>query len=186
MVFNTTLNNISAISWRSVLLVGETGENHRPVASIWPTLLHNVVSSTPRTSGIPTHKVIGDRHWLHRGFMFYFCYVYLFTHTDVQHDFHVISCSCRLTVTRRVSHVEQKLHIHLEHISSPPVFSGVRVARFLDLYVMFCRSLFFLLAIVFFFDLRLLITSLWYLRFTASDYPFGILDLRLLITPLVS
>jgi hypothetical protein len=30
-------------------------------------------------------------------------------------------------------------------------------------------------------DLRLLIT-LWYLRFTASDYPIGILDLRLLIT----
>ena len=34
-------------------------------------------------------------------------------------------------------------------------------------------------------DLRLLITP-WYLRFTASDYPFGILDLRLLNTPLVS
>jgi len=32
MVFNATLNNISAISWRSVLLVEETGlsgENHR-------------------------------------------------------------------------------------------------------------------------------------------------------------
>jgi hypothetical protein len=27
---------------------------------------------------------------------------------------------------------------------------------------------------------------LWYLRFTASDYPFGILDLRLMVTPLVS
>jgi len=25
MVFNTTFNNISVISWRSVLLVGETG-----------------------------------------------------------------------------------------------------------------------------------------------------------------
>jgi hypothetical protein len=34
MVFNTTLNNISVISWRSVLLVEETGvpgENHRTV-----------------------------------------------------------------------------------------------------------------------------------------------------------
>ena len=28
--------------------------------------------------------------------------------------------------------------------------------------------------------------SLWYLRFTAFDYPFGILDLRLLIITLVS
>jgi len=33
MVFNATFNNISvAISWRSVLFGGETGENHRPVA----------------------------------------------------------------------------------------------------------------------------------------------------------
>ena len=38
MVFNVTFNNISVISWRSVLLVEETGgpgENHRPVASQW-------------------------------------------------------------------------------------------------------------------------------------------------------
>ena len=48
MVFNATFNNISAISWRSVLLVEETGENHRPAASHWQTLSHNVVSSTPR------------------------------------------------------------------------------------------------------------------------------------------
>ena len=36
MVFNATFNNISDLSWRSVLLVEETGvlvENHRPVAS---------------------------------------------------------------------------------------------------------------------------------------------------------
>ena len=35
MVFNATFNNISVISWQSVLLVEETGrhgENHRPVA----------------------------------------------------------------------------------------------------------------------------------------------------------
>jgi len=43
MVFNTTFNNISVISWRSVLLVEETGENHRPVASHRQTLPHNVV-----------------------------------------------------------------------------------------------------------------------------------------------
>ena len=44
MVFNATFNNISVISWRSVLLVEETGENHRPVASHWQTLSHNVVN----------------------------------------------------------------------------------------------------------------------------------------------
>ena len=41
MVFNDTFNNISVISWRSVLLMEETGvpgENHRPVASHWQTL----------------------------------------------------------------------------------------------------------------------------------------------------
>ena len=44
MVFNATFNNISVISWRTVLLVEETegpGENHRPVASHWQTLSHN-------------------------------------------------------------------------------------------------------------------------------------------------
>ena len=51
MVFNATFNNISVISWRSVLLMKETGvpgENHRPVASYWQTLSHNVVSSSLR------------------------------------------------------------------------------------------------------------------------------------------
>jgi hypothetical protein len=36
MVLNVTFNNISVISWLSVLFVEETGvpgENHRPVAS---------------------------------------------------------------------------------------------------------------------------------------------------------
>jgi len=40
MVFNVTFNNFSVISWRSVLLVDETGvpgENHRPIASHWQT-----------------------------------------------------------------------------------------------------------------------------------------------------
>jgi hypothetical protein len=38
MVFNTTFNNNSAISWRSFILVeewGVTGENHRPAAKHW-------------------------------------------------------------------------------------------------------------------------------------------------------
>jgi len=40
MVFDATFNNISAISWWSILLVGETGvhwENHRTAASHWQT-----------------------------------------------------------------------------------------------------------------------------------------------------
>jgi len=60
MVFSATFNNISVISWRSVFLVDETGvpgENHRPAASHWQTLSHNVVH--PSMSGIRTS---GDRH----------------------------------------------------------------------------------------------------------------------------
>ena len=63
------------------------------------------------------------------------------------------------------------------YLSSSPVICAVRVARFLAFCVVFRRSLFVILATVLFSVL---------LRFTASDYPFSILDLRLLITPLVS
>jgi hypothetical protein len=55
--FNATFNNISVMSWRSVLLVEETGglgENHRPVACHQQTLSHNVCC-TP-------HNISGDRH----------------------------------------------------------------------------------------------------------------------------
>ena len=63
MVFNATFNNISFISWRSVLLVKETGvpgENHRPVASHRHTLLQNVIH--PALIEIRTHNISGDRH----------------------------------------------------------------------------------------------------------------------------
>ena len=57
MVFSVTFNNISVITWRSVLLVEETGgpgENHRLVASHRQTLSHNVVHFSP--IGIRTHS----------------------------------------------------------------------------------------------------------------------------------
>jgi hypothetical protein len=58
--------------------------------------------------------------------------------------------------------VEQELLALLEHPSSPPGFSGVRLTQSLVFNVVFCWSLFglFLLTIVF---------SVF--RFTASDYP---------------
>ena len=66
-VLNATFNNISVISWRSVLFVEETGgpgENHRPVTSPRQTLSHNVVHLA--LIEIRTHNIRVDRHWLHR------------------------------------------------------------------------------------------------------------------------
>jgi hypothetical protein len=69
MVFSATFNNISDISWRSVLLVEEIrvpGEIHRPVARHWQ-LYHNVVSSTPHLSArfeLATLEVIGTDCYL--------------------------------------------------------------------------------------------------------------------------
>jgi hypothetical protein len=67
MVLNATFNNISVISWQSVLLVKETGgpgENHWPVASHWQTLSHNGVHLAQIE--VRTHNISGDMHWLHK------------------------------------------------------------------------------------------------------------------------
>ena len=67
-------------------------------------------------------------------------------------------------VTRRVSLVEQEMFTLPHHLSSPPVFSEVLVARSLVFCAMFCRSLFVLFCFFWslyylsFFDLRLLIS----------------------------
>ena len=72
-------------------------------------------------------------------------------------------------VSRRVSIVEQGLITLPEHSSSPTIVSGIRVARSLIFCVAVCISLFvlFLLAIV--------LSAL--IRYTDSDYPFGIFKL---------
>ena len=69
--------------------------------------------------------------------------------------FGFINTKCRLT--RRVLLVDQELLTLPEHLSSPPVFSGVHVTR--SLVCMFCRSLFVLLAIVLSVLLRYTVSS---------------------------
>lgn len=51
-VFNSTFITVSAISWGSVLLIGDRGvhgELHRPAAIHWHSSPYSLVSSTTRT-----------------------------------------------------------------------------------------------------------------------------------------
>jgi hypothetical protein len=50
-LFNTTFNNISVISWRSVLLEEETGESHQHVASYWQTITQWYIEDTTTWTG---------------------------------------------------------------------------------------------------------------------------------------
>jgi hypothetical protein len=122
----------------------------------------------------------------------------------------------RSRLTRWVPLMEQELLILPKHLRSPPVFSGVCVTRslvfcvcFIDRCLSFCTfscghcivcsssiyrfwlppfGILWPLYCLFFFDIQILITSLWYLvaivlsvllRYTDSDYPFGIFKLFL-------
>jgi len=63
MVLNVTFNNISVLSWQSILLVEETGGpggNHRPVESHRQILSHNVGHLA--LIEIRTRNISGDGH----------------------------------------------------------------------------------------------------------------------------
>ena len=69
-------------------------------------------------------------------------------------------------VARRILNVEQEMLTLSEPMSSPPVFSGICVARslvFCVLWIVLC-----LFVLVFLLDIVLYVL----LRFTSSDYPF--------------
>jgi hypothetical protein len=59
MVFNATFNNISIISWRSVLLTEETGKPPTYRKSLI-NLSQNVVSSTPHHQRDSNSKLLRD------------------------------------------------------------------------------------------------------------------------------
>ena len=90
-----------------------------------------------------------------------YIYVPLVVNRSFLHSSVIIGFVTRLT--RWVPLVEHELPTLPEHLSSPPVFSGVRVTRSLVLQIVICPFALFLLAIV-----------LSVLRYSDSDYPFGI------------
>ena len=94
-------------------------------------------------------------------------YVPLIINTSRSFPHSRLITGCVTRLTRRVPPVEQELLISSEHLSSPPVFSGVRVTLIFCFISMFCRSLFVLLyfffwplCCLFYFDIQIRIAPL--------------------------
>ena len=67
MAFNATLNNISVLMWRSVLLVEETGvpgEKTTDLPQVTDKLYHIMLYTSPEW--VSNSHVSGDKHRMHR------------------------------------------------------------------------------------------------------------------------
>ena len=111
--------------------------------------LYKVRNTTGAT--IRARIALYSEHRLHsllrcRWFVFYPFYLYLFTHFRVQHDCHTRWCSCRVTLPRRASIVEQELPPSRSSCTYPIGFSEFHITQLLVFCVVFleyCLSFFF-------------------------------------------
>jgi hypothetical protein len=108
MVFNATFNNISIITWRSVLLMERTGENHRPATSYWQIY----------------HIMLYRVHLVWGGFKHTMLVVigtdYIYSCTS---NYHAIATTTSLVFILCVVFVNITLH-KMEAVSIAPVFNG--------------------------------------------------------------
>ena len=117
MVFNVTFNNISVISWKSVLLMEETGENHRPAASHWQTLSLNVVWVHLTMNGVRTHNFSADPITIRSGPRRSPLSLLMLIHSISEIKGSIYKLQINMSITRMLHHCYHFLHVRIVQIN---------------------------------------------------------------------
>ena len=163
MEFNANFNNISAISWRSVLFwLGEKPPTCRK--SLTNFITWCCIDYTSTWNGFEiTILVVIDSDGTCSCKSNYHIYT-----TSTTPDIHIKWWSCRFTVIWRVSLVEQELLTLPRNLRLPTSLGGFCVAQSLFLFLMFCG----LCSPFHFYHLSLGIPITYFLSSTFSGFTF--------------